>query len=752
MDNLGLISSTLLWLVGAGCMAAMLVQYYEWRRVVANAEPAQRLIGLLALIREAEEELSRLEEKKAGLEALKLELESAELRLGSLYQEQQRVTEEIENLRADLARMDEHRLELARLKEDLEGAREQLADVRQERREYEEKAAIAQAQATGLQAELKDLQARLSDVNGKIETAEARRDEMARELGSSEARLMEVKAELSKVAETRESLSREVMELRLESEHLERDLQQARDELARQQQAVAEMSDRNREAAGRLQELQTRIGVLKRERDEAQRLAGEMEGRVDAARSELEELAKSLEREAEKRNEIVRESAALRGEVDGLIQQRDALVKVVGTLEESLETLQELEKIARNMHSAAPVKVEEALQDLSQPVLVRVFKKGPSSLSEGEALHLVARHLEERGLKFPKRVQLAFHTSLKVADISPLVVLAGVSGTGKSALPEAYAAALGFNFLSLAVQPGWSGPQDLLGFYNYLEKKYKATELARALAQMTPYPKEDLAGLSIQSRPGQMLLVLLDEMNLARVEYYFSEFLSRLEQRRGKDLSNAEQRRQVALPLELAALPEGEPARYLFVGRNVLFVGTMNEDESTQTLSDKVVDRANVLRFGAPARLENQVQNVVPPSEQFLPESVWTGWHRPAELERLGSEKVFVEETLRELNACLEVVGRPFAHRVYRAMVTYICNYPEVPDHRSVRAAVSDQLEQKIFPKLRGLETDRDGTAVCLDRLQKIVGQLDDKELEEAFLRSRQGSLFEWYGVKRAAS
>ena len=56
----------------------------------------------------------------------------------------------------------------------------------------------------------------------------------------------------------------------------------------------------------------------------------------------------------------------------------------------------------------------------------------------------------------------------------------------------AYAEAMGMNFVSLAVQPGWSGPQDLLGFYNYLERKYKATELARALAQISRFSTEDL--------------------------------------------------------------------------------------------------------------------------------------------------------------------------------------------------------------------------------------------------------------------
>jgi hypothetical protein len=100
-----------------------------------------------------------------------------------------------------------------------------------------------------------------------------------------------------------------------------------------------------------------------------------------------------------------------------------------------------------------------------------------------------------------------------------------------------------------------------------------------------------------------MLLVLLDEMNLARIEYYFSDFLSRLEMRRGIDLDLAEYRRKAEIPLEIGRTGTTDSVMRVFVARNVFFVGTMNEDETTQSLSDKVVDRANVLRFGPPRRL-----------------------------------------------------------------------------------------------------------------------------------------------------
>src|SRR3974390_2118826 len=105
-----------------------------------------------------------------------------------------------------------------------------------------------------------------------------------------------------------------------------------------------------------------------------------------------------------------------------------------------------------------------------------------------------------------------------------------------------------------------------------MEKKYKPTELVRLMVHLDPknWPEEATA------YNDHMALVLLDEMNLARVEYYFSEFLSRLEVRRGSET-------EPAAEIELD-LGQGSAKKVYPVPR-LLFVGTMNEDESTQTLS-----------------------------------------------------------------------------------------------------------------------------------------------------------------------
>ena len=193
---------------------------------------------------------------------------------------------------------------------------------------------------------------------------------------------------------------------------------------------------------------------------------------------------------------------------------------------------------------------------------------------EWEVLEKLRAELRKDELKFPDRTIDAFHTSLKCHDINPLTVLAGVSGTGKTLLPTYYAGIMGMHSLVMAVQPRWDSPQDMFGFYNYIEKQYKATELSRALILMDPYKdqRQALNNLNGDWTRDRMLLVLLDEMNLARTEYYFSEFLSKLELRRLVKNPESPTDRERA-EIELDSGPSKDMRFRFWVGRNVLFVG-----------------------------------------------------------------------------------------------------------------------------------------------------------------------------------
>jgi 5-methylcytosine-specific restriction endonuclease McrBC GTP-binding regulatory subunit McrB len=222
----------------------------------------------------------------------------------------------------------------------------------------------------------------------------------------------------------------------------------------------------------------------------------------------------------------------------------------------------------------------------------------------------------------------------------------------------------------------------------------------------------------------RLLLVLLDEMNLAHVEQYFSDLLSRLEQRRGES-------RDITLDIDLGA---GMPPYPLRLGRNVLWVGTMNEDETTKALSDKVVDRSNLLYFPRPRELHSRTEVTLGPESPLLAESAWREWLQLRSPFTSDELKPF-KEGLQEINSRLEYVGRALGHRVWQSVEYYMANHPEVIDararqdadalQRTLRRAYEDQLVLKVMPKLRGIETTGDSKRNCLDPIRKQLDSAD---------------------------
>jgi len=510
------------------------------------------------------------------------------------------------------------------------------------------------------------------------------------------------------------------------------ELELKRDEL---QQELRDLGDSIANARSQRQEIQSEIERLQEEQDW-----------LEAGLKELKNREQTLDQTV---RELENKERALQGSIDGLDTKR-----------------QQLQELVEHMEDLLPRRSSEVVLDaLWEPAIpIDEFSEMEASVrDEGQSLERVFAHLEERGLYFPRRVVHAFHTSLKVSVETPLLVLAGISGTGKSLLPQVYGQAMGIHVLPIAVQPRWDGPQDLLGFLNYLENTYKPTELLRALIQMDPINRRWYSD-EIDPARDHMLIVLLDEMNLARVEYYFSEFLSRLEARREvASLSDQDDRRKAEILLDLAGgshLTSGEDddVRHdvgrLMVWNNVLFVGTMNEDESTLALSDKVVDRANVMRFGRPPKqavgrstdTDNARRHT---ADGWLASRTWRSWIEAGQQTRLPA---LVGETIERLNDALGVIGRPFGYRLQRAIEAYVRQYPESGD-AAVRLALADQVEQRIMPKLRGLDVSDPDGAKALDGVLEVVSGLGDRALQDAIEMGRQahgGHLFTWMGVQRS--
>lgn len=365
---------------------------------------------------------------------------------------------------------------------------------------------------------------------------------------------------------------------------------------------------------------------------------------------------------------------------------------------------------------------EARIRDIETPYIHEELPRANNQVEELQWLDRINKSCIGYGLRFPRRILYAFHTALKTSEWFPITVLAGVSGTGKSELPRLYSHFGGINFLSLPVQPNWDSQESMLGFFNSIDNKFDAQPILRLLAQSQKENTEDYSfGLK-----NVMSLILMDEMNLAHVELYFAEFLSKLELRRGCKGDDVP-----SLEVKLGA---GIRHYDLPLGRNVLWAGTMNQDETTKSLSDKVLDRGIIINFPRPTTLERRRQ-LKPLGDQapLLSRKLWESWWcRESRFreDQILSFKSFIED----MNTSLAKVGRALGHRVWQSIEYYMSNYPDVLEAqrskddaglvRAMKIAFEDQLVQKVMPKLRGIETRGKSKTDCLDKIRnQLVGK-----------------------------
>lgn len=638
--------------------------------------------------------------------------------------------EELKTLQEEIAkRRQENTQELSRIEKEHKNAVEERIKALDEKLRQKKEAAIAQMQEYNMsKARLEETEARQQDLRGKIADVEARLQSLGAECVNKESRLTELHAEIKAMQCRKIELGKEMETLNSGIE----ELRQAREQLSEIAEKVASLEKKERSLKDACAQQE---GLLKQVAETVNHKMAELAEVEKQLRDFAPKYAKQLQAE-EKQAELERSVIRLEIEENRLLSRVNELHKKLDQ-EDSGKTENATKSFNDLLVEPACLKPEEFL---AKPL---------QKMDEVLALQKFKDQLAREGLIFSDRVVNSFHTSLKCADINPLTVLAGVSGTGKTLLPIKYARLMGMHLLVIAVQPRWDSPQDMFGFYNYMEKQYNATEMAQALVRMDEYhPFMGLGGVS----KDRMLMVLMDEMNLARTEYYFSEFLSKLELRRDvKDPSDPSDRKRAEIVLDLG--PGGAEASRLWVGGNLLFVGTMNEDETTQSLSDKVLDRSNVLRFGKPASrlLKNSDNHEPEKANGFLTHELWKNWITPYDVQSPWSSQI--AGWTEEINVALEKIGRPFGYRVEKAILAYVANYPRLGTGEVYKLAFADQIEQKILPKLRGLDVSDPHAADCLTQIQDIIVELGDRELTDAFNEAKEKSntnLFLWHGVSRS--
>jgi predicted nucleic acid-binding Zn-ribbon protein len=712
----------------------------EYETLKDNIFDAQQTIDAAAHQRQwmenVKEEIARLEQDKAEVLRIQNELETAQSQLASLNEQKAQLDGEVTQRKSKLDELDEKAIEMRKQLINLELEIEKANRLREEIKRLEQVKAEATEESERLTRAASDLRLRLES---ELSVLRGKRDELQRELDTLnkgiETKGIEFLKLSSSVKELRESLDA------LASD--ERILKRQLDDMRFQAQKAESL-------AKELAELESRRKIAREETDSLDQKLKELKRQKDESLAEAEKLKAEVDKIAKEQTELEQERRRLKSEVEKLESRSNALSAQIPVMESAFNNLSSVVN-----PNDRPLTPEE--NEIWQPVIEATPVSERETRDELACLDNLNSRLISHGLKFDRRILYAFHTSLKSTDSSPLVTLAGVSGTGKSELPRRYAEATGMNFLNVAIQPRWDSPQDLFGFYDYLERRFRPTDLTRALIQMDTFGPEEGRGWNPpadyqkQRLPNQILLVLLDEMNLARIEYYFSEFLSRLETRRGVNSKNSQKRKLAEISLDVGGRRSGQPPMQLFVDKNVLFVGTMNEDETTQALSDKVIDRANVLRFGSP-------NSIVPvPASQRdgystkdlpkLTRKNWEAWCRKAtDLGEAEQRKLI--EWISELRVAMEQVGRPFAYRVAHSILEYAANYPLID--RRLDFVIADQIEQKILPKLMGLNPQDPKMQEAIRVINRILEQVKDDSLRKRIDSCCKEDYFQWTGLDRS--
>lgn len=300
-----------------------------------------------------------------------------------------------------------------------------------------------------------------------------------------------------------------------------------------------------------------------------------------------------------------------------------------------------------------------------------------------KAIHL---YMAYKGFTYSLTDLANFYLSLRT---KPFVILAGISGTGKTQLPKLFAEAIGANFTLVPVRPDWTDNSDLIGYTN-LNQQFEKKAFLNAI-------------LEAHQEPEQPHFIVLDEMNLARVEHYFSDFLSIIETREfdgstirtkafltkgdvGSKTLNADELINLTLP------------------QNVFIIGTVNMDETTHPFSKKVLDRANAIEINDvdldfPTSAD-EPQSTTQEGMLYLEAKYVIARELSDTHQKEITEKVL--PLLKAINQALQEADLQFGYRVRDVISFYMTYAQDLTGILTFEQAFDYQIMQKILPRIQG--------------------------------------------------
>lgn len=592
-------------------------------RVIAKVEEYDKLI--------ADAEAKLLEDEKAlkeKYELLELELEDRKKELSDsearIAKKQQELSDVEEAIKAE--RETARKEEIAKIRMDEQSIREaerqelfaaweaekskQQKELEKYVKEKQKKidAELEKAHSTRVEAEeqkLSKIHEADESIESKMEELTAEYEKKTRELAKLKAeyaeKLVEIEEERAEIEELKQYMAErrkryeqsseaKVLELQGQVEYYETVVKVHMERIRELSEKSAHMEsymldDNGQTLITRLNELEMQLADAKKKNDELANMpsAEEVE-RLRAKAVELESIRIALDDERQKREQA---EAKMGAYAMGMRELENARASAAALESMNNQLQMRLEHISKQYKSTQESKFR-VLLDIDKAVQAKgIFKATGFGKSLVELVDYIRNYgAYKKGLYYSEDTIRVFLASLAASEpASRLLILQGLSGTGKSSLPELIADALGVEHRLVSVQPSWRDNRELLGYDNDFTNRFKETEFTKFLYEATATENQN-----------KMYLIVLDEMNLARIEYYFADFLSVLEK--------ANQDWIIPLVSGYRENDDAEKPKYLnydneaaniCVTKNIWFVGTANNDDSTSLITDKVYDRAQVL-------------------------------------------------------------------------------------------------------------------------------------------------------------
>ena len=344
----------------------------------------------------------------------------------------------------------------------------------------------------------------------------------------------------------------------------------------------------------------------------------------------------------------------------------------------------------------APDQGMSTVEPVSEPLPIM----GVADLLEGFEIQL-----EAAGLRMPEHLPMRFLCGLLA---KPFVILAGLSGSGKTQLALALGRWIGVDRTYVAaVRPDWTGAEALFGYENLLLPPDSDGRPAWSVPPVLEFM------LQANDDPTEPHLLVLDEMNLAHVERYFADVLSGMESDWAVLPNLAKDERGIW------RVSEGGPDR-IPLPENLLLVGTVNVDETTYQFSPKVLDRSTTLEFrvdtDALAGERPELSRIEPAAE---------GLRRllgnPPPVDPSAASEVLRKE-LHDLHERLSAHGREFGHRTYQEMLRFAAFVSHAKDDIDDEVILDFLVLQKVLPRIHGSSRELAPLMAALSEFVGIAG------------------------------